>query len=198
MYVSDSGRVNVRDACHVLGDRRSTQRRMKKLPGDEEALRTDVTVGERGSAGTGIARIIEPAAYRGLVRCPTPQACGRVIWRPEGLKVPRRQPKRGRLWLNELGIRLRPLHKTCSRGGPTDFVSTRTHDGQRIRAEASDRARRVHAAVSGYQGRLEREWPRAHDVLEVLGPISSHRHGPPEHLRSDNAGQSSRPRDWCG
>jgi hypothetical protein len=32
------------------------------------------------------------------------------IWRQEGLKVPRRQPKRGRLWLGDGScIRLRPL-----------------------------------------------------------------------------------------
>lgn len=31
------------------------------------------------------------------------------IWRREGLKVPRRQPKKGRLWLNDGScIRLRP------------------------------------------------------------------------------------------
>ena len=31
------------------------------------------------------------------------------IWRREGLKVPRRQPKRGRLWLNDGScVRLRP------------------------------------------------------------------------------------------
>lgn len=31
------------------------------------------------------------------------------IWRREGLKVPKRQPKRGRLWLNDGScIRLRP------------------------------------------------------------------------------------------
>jgi len=34
------------------------------------------------------------------------------IWRQEGLKVPRRQPKRGRLWLGDGScIRLRPLHR---------------------------------------------------------------------------------------
>ena len=33
------------------------------------------------------------------------------IWRQEGLKVPGRQPKRGRLWLNDGScIRLRPEH----------------------------------------------------------------------------------------
>ena len=34
------------------------------------------------------------------------------IWRREGLKVPRKQPKRGRLWLNDGScVRLRPEHK---------------------------------------------------------------------------------------
>jgi putative transposase len=33
------------------------------------------------------------------------------IWRKEGLKVPQKQPKRGRLWLNDGScIRLRPAY----------------------------------------------------------------------------------------
>jgi hypothetical protein len=33
------------------------------------------------------------------------------IWRREGLKVPQRQPKRGRLWLADgIPVRLRPGH----------------------------------------------------------------------------------------
>ncbi len=37
------------------------------------------------------------------------------IWRQEGLKVPERQPKRGRLWLNDGScIRLRPLRRPGS------------------------------------------------------------------------------------
>lgn len=33
------------------------------------------------------------------------------IWRNEGLKVPKKRPKRGRLWLNDgFCIRLRPEH----------------------------------------------------------------------------------------
>ena len=39
------------------------------------------------------------------------------IWRQEGLKVPERQPKRGRLWLNDGScIRLRPLYRGRPRG----------------------------------------------------------------------------------
>ena len=42
MHVRQRLGASERHACHVLGQPRSTQRRVKKLPGDEEALRTDV------------------------------------------------------------------------------------------------------------------------------------------------------------
>ena len=54
------------------------------------------------------------------------------IWRQEGLKVPSRQPKRGRLWLNDGScIRLRPLHR--NHVWSYDFVSERTHDGRALK-----------------------------------------------------------------
>ena len=54
------------------------------------------------------------------------------IWRREGLKVPKKQPKRGRLWLNDGScIRLRPEHK--NHVWAYDFVATRTHDGRPVR-----------------------------------------------------------------
>ena len=54
------------------------------------------------------------------------------IWRREGLKVPRKQPERGRLWLTEGScIRLRPEH--CNHVWSYDFVEDRTHDRRRFR-----------------------------------------------------------------
>ena len=51
------------------------------------------------------------------------------IWRQEGLKVPQKQPKRGRLWLNDGScIRLRPEHK--DHVWSYDFVIARTADGR--------------------------------------------------------------------
>jgi transposase InsO family protein len=51
------------------------------------------------------------------------------IWRQEGLKVPKKQPKRGRLWLNDGScIRLRPERK--NHVWSYDFVFHRTHDGR--------------------------------------------------------------------
>lgn len=54
------------------------------------------------------------------------------IWQQEGLKVPKKQPKRGRLWLNDGScIRLRPTHK--DHVWSYDFVHGRTHDGRSFR-----------------------------------------------------------------
>jgi putative transposase len=51
---------------------------------------------------------------------------------PEGLKVPSKQPKRGRLWLNgSLYIRLRPEYP--NHVWSYDLVEDRTHNGRKIR-----------------------------------------------------------------
>ena len=54
------------------------------------------------------------------------------FWRREGLKVPQKQPKRGRLWLNDGScIRLRPEYP--AHVWAYDFVEARTHDGRKFR-----------------------------------------------------------------
>ncbi len=54
------------------------------------------------------------------------------IWRQEGLKVPAKQPKRGRLWLADGScLRLRPEHR--DHVWSYDFVEDRTHDGRKYR-----------------------------------------------------------------
>jgi putative transposase len=54
------------------------------------------------------------------------------IWRREGLKVPQKQPKRGRLWLTAGScVRLRPKHR--NHVWSFDFVEAQTHDGRRLR-----------------------------------------------------------------
>ena len=51
------------------------------------------------------------------------------IWRREGLKVPQKQPKRKRLWLNDGScIRLRPEYK--DHVWSYDFMIARTADGR--------------------------------------------------------------------
>ena len=54
------------------------------------------------------------------------------IWRQEGLKVPRKQPKRICLCLNDGScLRLRPLYR--NHVWSYDFVADRTSDGRVIR-----------------------------------------------------------------
>jgi hypothetical protein len=54
------------------------------------------------------------------------------IWRCEGLKVPAKQPKRGRLWLDDGScVRLRPQRP--NHVWSYDFVADRTHDGKAFR-----------------------------------------------------------------
>jgi putative transposase len=54
------------------------------------------------------------------------------IWRREGLKVPQKQPKRGRLWLTDGSwVRLRPCWPNHI--WSYDFVVARTHDGKALR-----------------------------------------------------------------
>jgi len=54
------------------------------------------------------------------------------IWRKEGLKVPKKQPKRGRLWLNDVScVRLRPAHK--DHVWSYDLMVARTADGRALR-----------------------------------------------------------------
>ena len=54
------------------------------------------------------------------------------IWKQDGLKVPQKQPKRGRQWLADGScIRLRPLRRNDV--WSWDFVMDRTDDGRPIK-----------------------------------------------------------------
>ena len=101
------------------------------------------------------------------------------IWRQEGLKVPKKQPKRRRLWLNNGScVRLRPRYKNYV--WSYDFMIDRTHDG---------RAFRMLTIIDEYTREcLSIEVGRklhSTDVLEKLSELFIER-GPPEYIRSDN------------
>ncbi|MBT3775324.1 MAG: transposase [Gemmatimonadales bacterium] len=108
MHVRQRLGVSERRAWCVLGQARSTQRRVKQVRSDEMALRGDVVrlacrFGRYGYRQVANLLRIEgwQVSHKRVER----------IWRQEGLKVPKRQPKRGRLWLNDGScIRLRPLY----------------------------------------------------------------------------------------
>src|ERR1700722_14103153 len=101
------------------------------------------------------------------------------IWRREGLKVPKRQKPRGRLWLNAgSGVRLRPTH--AGHVWSYDFVSARTQDGRSVRIlNLIDESTRECLLI-----RAERRWSSA-KVIGALADVMVWK-GVPEHLRSDN------------
>src|SRR4051812_12750523 len=101
------------------------------------------------------------------------------IWRREGLKVPRKQPKRGRLWLADGScIRLRP--ERPNHVWAYDFVQDRTRDGRVLRMlVVVDEFSRECLTI-----RVGRRLG-SDEVLEVLAGLFVAR-GAPEHVRSDN------------
>ncbi|MEW5797869.1 MAG: IS3 family transposase [Bacteroidota bacterium] len=101
------------------------------------------------------------------------------IWRLEGLKVPQKQPKRRRLWLNDGScIRLRPTQK--NHVWSYDFVADRTSEGRKMRMlNIIDEYTRECLSI-----RIERKIT-ANDVIETLKDLFITR-GVPEHIRSDN------------
>ena len=101
------------------------------------------------------------------------------IWRREGLKVPQKQPKRGRLWLNDGScIRLRPEHK--DHVWSYDFMIERTANGRAFKIlNIIDEYTRESVGV-----KAERKI-KAQDVIDKLFDLFVLR-GIPEHIRSDN------------
>jgi len=101
------------------------------------------------------------------------------IWRQEGLKVPQKQPKRRRLWLNDGScIRLRPERK--DHVWSYDFVIARTAEGRAFRIlNIIDEYTRECLAI------LVKRHITSQDVIDQLFELIIFR-GIPEHIRSDN------------
>lgn len=168
--------VSERRACRVLRQGRSTQRHVPRFSAKEERL---------------VSRIIELATRYGRygyrrITALLVQEGWRVnhkrverIWRKEGLKVPQRQPKRKRLWLNDGScIRLRPERK--DHVWSYDLMSARTHDGRAFRIlNIMDEYTRECLDIT-----VERSMT-AQAVIHNLADLFITR-GVPEHIRSDN------------
>jgi putative transposase len=172
----------------VLGQSRTSQRYQAITVSDEGPLTAAIVRLASQYGRYGYRRIT--ALLRAEGWCVNHKRVER-IWRREGLKVPQKQPKRGRLWLNDGScIRLRPSwrHHVWA----YDFVQARTHDGRAFRMlTVIDEYSRECLAIEVAR-RL-----RSDDVLQVLADLFV-RYGAPDHIRSDNGSEftAKAVRDW--
>jgi len=168
--------VAERHACQVLGQPRSTQRYHVHARSDEEALTKAIVLLARQYGRYGYRRItalLQAEGWRVNHK--------RVerIWRREGLKVPKKQPKRSRFWLNDGScIRRRPQHR--NHVWAYDFVAVRTHEGRPLRLlTIVDEYTRECLAIEVAHSL------RADDVIFQLTELFV-QYGRPNYIRSDN------------
>jgi transposase InsO family protein len=161
----------------VLGQHRSTQRCVPKGPDDEERLTADIVELARRYGRYGYRKIA--ALLRTGAGWVVNDKRVERIWRREGLKVPARQPKRGRLWLND-GSCIRLRAERPNHVWSYDFVEDRTHEGRKYRMlNIIDEFTHECLAI-----RIDRRL-KSVDVIDALSDLFILR-GVPEHVRSDN------------
>jgi putative transposase len=175
--VSQKLAVSERRACKVLDQARATQRRHLSPPSDEKRLTDDIIA---------LATKYGRYGYRRITALLNDELGWRVnhkrvekIWRKEGLKVPKKQPKRSRLWLNHGScIRLRPECK--DHVWSYDFMLDRTSDGRAFKIlNIIDEYTRECLAI------LVARKMKNQDVIDILFNLFIFR-GIPKHIRSDN------------
>jgi transposase InsO family protein len=180
--------VSERRACRALGQHRSTQRKVPQGRADEQRLTDDIIelADQYGRYGYRmVTGLLNNAGWHVNHK--------RVerIWRREGLKVPQKQKKKGRLWLNDGScVRLRP--ERPNHVWSYDFVQDRTADGRIYRTlNIIDEYTREALMI-----RVDRKL-NSTDVLDALTDLFILR-GPPEYIRSDNGPEfiAQKVRDW--
>ncbi|MGA9251018.1 MAG: IS3 family transposase [Roseobacter sp.] len=169
-------KVSERRICRVLGQHRSTQRRLPQGRADEERLVADMIELTRQYGRYGYRRIA--ALLRGAGWQVNDKRVER-LWRREGLKVPMKQPKKARLWLNDGScVRLRPEYR--NHVWSYDFVHHRTDDGRAFRTlNILDEHSRECLAI-----RVKRKL-NSTEVIDALTDLFILR-GVPAYIRSDN------------
>jgi len=160
----------------VLNQHRSVQRYEAQLREDEDALTAAIIQLASQFGRYGYRRITALLRHAGFN---VNHKRVERIWRREGLRVPQKQPKRGRLWANDGScVRLRPLHP--NHVWAYDFVMDRTQDGRAFRMlTVIDEYTRECLAIV-----VDRKL-KSNDVIETLAELFL-REGLPEQIRSDN------------
>jgi len=182
--------ISERRTCAALGQHRSTQRKIPRGRDDEDRLTDDIVELARQYGRYGYRKIAELLRRAGwLVNDKRVER----IWRREGLKVPARQPKRARLWVND-GSCIRLRAERPNHVWSYDFVEERTHDGRKFRMlNIIDEFTQECLAI-----RVSRRL-KSIDVIDVLSDLFILR-GVPGHIRSDNGPEfvAKAVQEWIG
>lgn len=180
--------VSERRACGVLGQHRTSQRHIRIQGSHEITLTQDIIRLASKYGRYGYRRITALLKAEGWK---VNHKRVERIWRAEGLKVPARQPKRGRLYLHDGScIRLRPCWG--NHVWSYDFVHERLHNGKKFRmlTVIDEYSRQCLAIKVGYQLKAE----QVLETLEELFVVE----GVPDYIRSDNGSEftAKEMRDW--
>jgi putative transposase len=176
LRVCDRHGFSQRRVCRAFGHPRSTQRYIPQPRDDEDQLTRDILrlAGQYGRYGyRRITALLQSEGWR--------VSFSRVlrIWKREGLKVPQKQPKRARLWLND-GSCIRLRASRPNEVWSYDFVAERTYEGRPVRIlTLVDEFTREPLALPA-----KRHFT-SENVLETLAEVMVER-GVPTYIRSDN------------
>lgn len=173
----DRYQISERSACGLVGLSRTTWRHLPIPRDDETPMRAEVIRLVSAYGRYGYRTIASLMRNAGWLSAATSKVAR--IWREEGLKVPQKQPPRGRLWLNDGScMRLRATHP--NHVWSYDFVLIRDAYGGKIRMltmidEFSRRCLTIHCA-------------RRIGSIQVIEQLANAMvtHGIPEYIRSDN------------
>ena len=165
-----------RRACRVLNVNRTAYRYEAVQLADEDEVRTEIIDLACNYGRVGYRMVTGMMRNKG--RRINHKRVER-IWREEGLKLPKKQTKKRRLWLADGScVRLRPERK--NHVWSYDFVEDKTMDGRKIRfLNIIDEFE--HKCLASIP---RRSW-KGNDVIEVLAGLML-LNGTPEYLRSDN------------
>ncbi len=190
IQVQEQFAISERRACRLLAQPRSSQRYAQRQASDEEALAARIVALATRFGRYGYRRVT--ALLRREDWTVNHKRVER-IWRREGLCVPQKQPKRGRLWLADGSlVRKRVEHR--NHVWTYDFVFERTADGRPLRLlTVIDEYTRECLAIA-----VARRLTSV-QVLELLADLFV-RHGVPAHIRSDNGPEftAEAVRKWLG
>lgn len=182
--------LSERRACRIIGQHRSTQRRMPTRGSGDDALRTSLHAFSRGHPRWGYRRAWVSLREEGWT---VNRKQIQRLWREEGLRVPSRRRKRQRLGISTTpAARLRaerPDHVWA-----LDFQFDETADGRMLKLlnVVDEHTREALAMVTARH-------INADATVATLDQLTAARGTAPAYIRCDNGPEftANALRDWC-